>query len=84
MIKKQLSAKDMNMNKREYTQANKDWLTAKAQEDGVRSLKASITRYWQRARLTESTPRPEASLQPITQVRPSTESSLTAAVAVPR
>ena len=28
----------MNMNKREYTQANKDWLTAKAQEEGVKPL----------------------------------------------
>ena len=27
----------MNMNKREYVQANKDWLTAKAQEEGVKS-----------------------------------------------
>ena len=27
----------MSMNKREYTQANKDWLTAKAQEEGVKS-----------------------------------------------
>ena len=26
------------MNKREYTQANKDWLTAKAQEEGVKPL----------------------------------------------
>ena len=77
-----LNEYNVNMNKREYTQANKDWLTAKAQEDGVRSLKASITRYWQRARLTESTPRPEASSLHITQDVPSTANSLTAAVAV--
>ena len=32
----------MNMNKREYTQANKDWLTAKAQEEGVKSLPKGI------------------------------------------
>ena len=32
----------MNMNKREYTQANKDWLTAKAQEEGVKPLPKGI------------------------------------------
>ncbi len=32
----------MSMNKREYTQANKDWLTNKAQEDGVKSLPKGI------------------------------------------
>ena len=32
----------MNMNKREYTQANKDWLTAKAQEERVKSLPKGI------------------------------------------
>ena len=30
------------MNKREYTQANKDWLTAKAQEEGVKPLPKGI------------------------------------------
>ena len=35
----------MNMNKREYTQANKDWLTAKAQEEGVKSLPKGIYLY---------------------------------------
>ena len=32
----------MNMNKREYAQANKDWLTAKAQEEGVKPLPKGI------------------------------------------
>ena len=32
----------MNMNKREYTQANKDWLAAKAQEEGVKPLPKGI------------------------------------------
>ena len=49
------------MNKREYKQANKDWLTAKAQEEGVKPPpRIYIIRCWQRARLTESIPRPEA------------------------
>ena len=30
------------MNKREYAQANKDWLTAKAQEEGVKPLPKGI------------------------------------------
>ena len=30
------------MNKREYTQANKEWLTAKAQEEGVKPLPKGI------------------------------------------
>lgn len=30
------------MNKKEYTQANKDWLAAKAQEEGVRPLPGGI------------------------------------------
>ena len=32
----------MDMNKREYTQANKEWLTAKAQEEGVKPLPKGI------------------------------------------
>ena len=32
----------MNMNKREYAQANKEWLTAKAQEEGVKPLPKDI------------------------------------------
>lgn len=32
----------MSMNKREYTQANKDWLTNKAQEEGVKPLPKGI------------------------------------------
>ena len=32
----------MSMNKREYIQANKDWLTAKAQEEGVKPLPKGI------------------------------------------
>ena len=32
----------MNMNKREYAQANKEWLTAKAQEEGVKPLPKGI------------------------------------------
>ena len=30
------------MNKREYIQANKDWLAAKAKEEGVRALPKGI------------------------------------------
>ena len=32
----------MDMNKREYAQANKDWLTAKAHEEGVMPLPKGI------------------------------------------
>ena len=32
----------MNMNKREYAQANKDWLFAKAREEGVKPLPKDI------------------------------------------
>ena len=32
----------MSMNKREYAQANKEWLTAKAQEEGVKPLPKGI------------------------------------------
>ena len=32
----------LNMNKREYAQANKEWLTAKAQEEGVKPLPKGI------------------------------------------
>ena len=32
----------MNMNKREYTKANKEWLTAKAQKEGVKLLPKGI------------------------------------------
>ena len=32
----------MNMNKREYAQANKDWPTNKAQEEGVKPLPKGI------------------------------------------
>ena len=32
----------MNINKREYAQANKDWLTAKAREEGVKQLPKGI------------------------------------------
>ena len=30
------------MNKREYRQANKDWLEAKAKEDGVKALSKGV------------------------------------------
>ena len=30
------------MNKKEYLQANKDWLTAKAKEQGVRPLQKGV------------------------------------------
>ena len=33
-----LNEYNVNMNKREYAQANKDWLAAKAQEAGVEPL----------------------------------------------
>ena len=33
-----LNEYNVNMNKREYAQTNKDWLTAKAQEEGVKAL----------------------------------------------
>ena len=32
----------MNMNKREYAQVNKNWLTNKAQEEGVKPLSKCI------------------------------------------
>ena len=32
----------MNMNKREYAQVNKNWLTNKAQEEGVKPLPKGI------------------------------------------
>ena len=32
----------MNMNKKEYAQANKEWFTAKAQEEGVKPLPKGI------------------------------------------
>ena len=37
-----LNEYNVNMNKREYVQANKDWLTAKAQEEGVKALSKGI------------------------------------------
>ena len=37
-----LNEYNVNMNKREYVQANKDWLTAKAQEEGVKPLPKGI------------------------------------------
>ena len=37
-----LNAGNMKMNKREYAQANKDWLTAKSNEDGVKALPYGI------------------------------------------
>ena len=30
------------MNKREYTQANKDWLISKAEEEGVKTLPKGV------------------------------------------
>ena len=71
------------MNKREYAQANKDWLFAKAQEEGAKPPpRIYIIRFWQRTRLMESILRLEASSLHITQDVPSTASSLTAAVEV--
>lgn len=37
-----LNEYNVNMNKREYAQTNKDWLTAKAQEEGVKPLPKGI------------------------------------------
>ena len=37
-----LNEYNVNMNKREYTQANKEWLAAKAQEEGVKPLPKGI------------------------------------------
>ncbi|MDY3847226.1 MAG: hypothetical protein SOZ58_02730 [Prevotella sp.] len=43
------------MNKREYAQTNKESLTSKAQEEGVKPLpRVYIIRCWQMARLTVS------------------------------
>lgn len=37
------------MKKREYIQANKDWLLAKSKEEGVKPLPRGIyIRYWQK------------------------------------
>ena len=69
------------MNKREYAQANKDWLEAKAKEEGVKALPKGI--YYKV--LNEGD---QSSLQPLLgvlsrltiQERPSTENSSIAAV----
>ena len=37
-----LNEYNVNMNKREYVQANKDWLTAKAQVEGEKALPKGI------------------------------------------
>ena len=37
-----LNEYNVNMNKREYAQANKEWLAAKAQEEGVKPLPKGI------------------------------------------
>ena len=37
-----LNEYNVNMNTRVYVQANKDWLTAKAQEEGVKALPKGI------------------------------------------
>ena len=37
-----LNEYNVNMNKREYAQVNKNWLTAKAQEEGVKPLPKGI------------------------------------------
>ena len=41
------------MNKREYAQANKDWLVRKSQEKGVMALPKGIFYKWLKARRTE-------------------------------
>ena len=68
------------MGKKEYMQANKDWLAEKAKEEGVQALpKGSTTRYWLRVRTTASIPRRGASSLRTTRDGPSTGRSLTAA-----
>lgn len=43
------------MKPKEYAQANKDWLAAKVQEEGIKPLpKGIIIRYWRREKVTES------------------------------
>lgn len=37
-----LNIGNMKMNKREYAQANKDWLVAKSKEEGVKALPYGI------------------------------------------
>ena len=71
------------MNKREYIQANKDWLEAKSKEDGVKALPKGI--YYKvlvRAIRTARNRLSAVSSQPTTRVGRSTASSSTAAVAV--
>lgn len=71
------------MNKREYTQANKDWLTNKAQEDGVKSLPKGI--YYKvlaEGKADGKHPMPRSIVTAHYTGRTMTASSLTAAVAV--
>ena len=77
-----LTKEDNTMSKRDYIQANKDWLEAKSKERGFRLfLKEYIIRFWQRVTLRVPSRRYAASSQPTTQERPSTANSLTVAVA---
>ena len=73
------------MAKREYIQSNKDWLEAKAKEEGVKALPKGIY-YKVLSEGNQDSPKPtvRASLRLITQARPSMANSLTAVVAVCR
>lgn len=71
------------MNKREYAQANKDWLFAKAQEEGVKPLSKGI--YYKalaEGKADGKHPTPRSIVKHITRDVPSMASSLTAAVEV--
>ena len=70
--------------KREYIQSNKDWLEAKAKEEGVKALPKGIYYKVLSVIRTAQSRRYAASLRLITQVRPSMANSLTAVVAVCR
>lgn len=73
------------MAKQEYIKANKDWLEAKAKEEGVQSLPKGI--YYKvlaQGDASSATPHAAASLQPITQGAPLMVRNLTAAEVVCR
>ena len=71
------------MAKREYIQANKDWLEAKAKEEGVKALPKGIYyKVLSEGDQESAKPRFVVSSLPIIQAEPSMANSLIAVVAV--
>ena len=69
--KKQVQTKN---NRKEYTQANLNWLASKSKETGVSPLpKGSVTNHWPKDGLTANIPAHEASSPSTTPAVPSTE-----------